>query len=309
MAYIPVVKSILLTGGIGDIIALESFFSDEQRKATETIFYATRAQKTIRQIFEALPNYPNLKRHVIIWEDFNRVFAFHNKNDMVEHINPQQGSTEQDWQNRIKNYQRWMSLLEPVGDYSIATLFPHCNCYFRPYNGSSLLKHKICDISRFCLPGNAEFLQQSENQPRLSHLMTLGTLPKPLSFIIVCPYTVNDRRHPERDFNDQDWEYVKAFLTKRKCFGIVLNIGDDQIPDHPLIINLTNKTSFLESVEILKQAKGYVGIDSSLSVLAAKMFKQPAIAIKSNNSHCYTWAGVYYAPQIEQPFLMRGFHG
>lgn len=307
MTYIPIVKSILLTGGIGDVIALESFFSDEQRQSLESIYYATRAHKTIRQIFEALPNYPSLKRHVIIWEDFSRVFAFHSKNELVEHINPQQGSTEQDWQARISRYQRWMSLLEPVADFSISMRFPQCNCYFRPYNGSSLLKHKIADIFRFCLPGSDEFLLKERH--RIAHLMTLGNLPNPVEFIIVCPCTINDRRDSGRDFKDYDWEFLKAYLTKRRCFGVILNIGDDPVPEHPLLINLTNKTSFLESVEILKKASGYIGIDSSLSVLAAKVFSPPHLAIKSNNNHCYIWSAVYYAPQIEQPFLVKGFQG
>lgn len=307
MVYIPLVKNILFTGGIGDVLAIESFLSNEQRQKLEGIYYATRAHKVIREIFNALPNYPNLKRHVILWDDFSHRFAFHNKNELIEQINPHKGNTEADWNLRISRYQRWQKLLEGVGDYSIAMLFPQCNPFFRPYNGSSPLIHEVANISRFCLPDQDDFLEKEKD--RVAHLMTLGEIPKPLSYIIVCPYTINDRRDSGRDFTAHDWEFLTNYLTKRKCFAVILNIGDDPIPEHPLIINLANQTSFLESIEVLKRAKGYIGIDSSLSVLAAKLFNHPDLMIKSNNNHCYMWAGVYYTPHIESPFLMRGFHG
>lgn len=310
MVYIPIAKNILLTGGIGDVLAIESFFSSEQRRALEGVFYATRAHKVIRQIFQALPNFPNLKRHTILWEDYSKVFAFQSKNEMVEHINIHNGSTEDDWKLRVARYQRWGRILEDVTDYSIAMIFSQCNEHQRPYTGSSVLNHQIADISRFCLPGNSEFPQRPENQHRLSHLLSLGELPAPLKFHIICPYTINDRRNSNRDFNQQDWEFLLNYLTKIKSFGVVLNLGADTIPQHPLIIDLSNQTTFCESVEILKQAKGYIGIDSCLSVLAAKMFLYPNLMVKSHNDHCYMWASVYFAPQVmSQPFLLRHFYG
>lgn len=75
-------NSILITGGIGDFITIESFLNDKERNDLETIFYATRAQETIKKIISVLPNYPNLKNHIVLWNDFSRIFAFHNKEEL-----------------------------------------------------------------------------------------------------------------------------------------------------------------------------------------------------------------------------------
>src|SRR4051812_30688945 len=43
----PLGNSIFLSGSIGDVLALESFFSDDDRAKTTKIFYATRKQAQI----------------------------------------------------------------------------------------------------------------------------------------------------------------------------------------------------------------------------------------------------------------------
>jgi hypothetical protein len=46
-----------------------------------------------------------------------------------------------------------------------------------------------------------------------------------------------------------------------------------------------------------------VGIDSALSVLAAKIFAADRLAIKSRNKHLYSYRHVYYAPHRELAFV------
>jgi hypothetical protein len=272
MAEFPSHKSIVITGGIGDFFAIESFLSDSQRNTIEDVYYGTRAHKQIRLLFSSLPNYPKLKRHVVIIEDFSNRGCFSHRHDMnLEFFT----RNNQD----IERLRRWNIMTNHIADFSIADFFPNCSHGYRAYNNSSFLIHKLTDISRFILPEN---------------------------YIAICPYTVDDRRDSNRDFSKKDWDFVKDFLAKKKCFGVVLNIGNDPVPEHPLIVNMSNQTNLLESVEILKKANGYVGIDSALSVLAVKIFKPPMLIVKSNNNHLFRWAKVYYAPNNSIPFVVSG---
>lgn len=259
-------RNILITGGIGDFITLESFMLESERKSIESIFYATRAQKIIQEISQSLPSFPNLKNHIILWDDFSQRFSFASKNEVITALATKSRKITNNTE-RNKS-ERLFTLLKDITDYSINAIFREIP-NLRPYNNSSLLIHKIADISKFSLPKD---------------------------FFIICPYTPNDRRNPRRDFDKKDWNIILTFLEKIKIPGVVLNIGNDYIPESQYIINMTNASNFCESVEILKLAKGYFGIDSSLSVLAAKLFNEPNLVIKSNNNHCYINKHIYYAP-------------
>ena len=47
-------------------------------------------------------------------------------------------------------------------------------------------------------------------------------------------------------------------------------------------INLTGKTNYFEAIEIVKNSKGFIGIDSSLSIIATQSLPEHSIIIKSN---------------------------
>lgn len=143
------------------------------------------------------------------------------------------------------------------------------------YESSSFLKHKLTDVSKFDLCGD---------------------------FWVVCPYST-DKRIKNRDFDQRDWNNCIKHLEKIECKGVVLNEGLDIVPESERLLNLSNQTSIMEAIEILKLAKGYVGIDSCLSVLAAKLFQD--LIVKSHNPHCYENAGCYYAPHKSFEFLVK----
>ena len=93
-------KSIFLSGGIGDVITLESYFSAEQRRILTTIFYATPQHQAIQELFKALP-YPNLFNHQIVWSDFSKFWCFCSKQDCIEKLRPYVGQpgllSAEDW--------------------------------------------------------------------------------------------------------------------------------------------------------------------------------------------------------------------
>lgn len=253
--------SVFFSGGIGDVLALESFFSEEQRNCLKAVYYGTNKQAGVEAMLKSLPNYPALKQHYTVWNDFSDFWCFYSKVDCIAKLKD--------------NNRRIMPGLVSSKDWSIIVKFGDIKKGRLKYNGSSFLKHKLADVGEYQLPE---------------------------SYIVICPYST-DKRLKERDFTDSDWKECYRYLERTGTKAVVLNEGKDVIPVHSNLIDLSNKTTLPKAIEVLKNAKGYVGIDSSLSVLAAKLFDEPQLVIKSCNQHCYENAVCYYAPKTEFGFL------
>lgn len=159
--------------------------------------------------------------------------------------------------------------LARILDWSIAVEFPKNKTYV----GSSFLIHRLADPPH---PG------------------------KP--YVVVVPHSTWGR-WDNRDFSADDWRMCLAILDELDLLGVVLCREKLEIPDHPRLVNWQGKTGILESVEILKRADGYLGIDSGLSVLAAKLFPGNRLSVKSVWSHCLNWKHVYFAPWMRYDFL------
>lgn len=160
-------------------------------------------------------------------------------------------------------------ILDNVDDWSISRIFSLFHSKYLKYEICSFLSHTFAKVDRFNLPP---------------------------TYITIAPYSINDKRNP-RDFNEQDWKSLTDALIKNNLIGVVLNIGEDPVPNHPNIINLSNQTSIQESIEILRGSIGFVGIDSCLSVIASKMFNENNIFIKSANQWINQHLSAYYSPR------------
>lgn len=256
-------KSILLTGGVGDVFTVESLMTDSERESIQCIYYATRAYKPCLDLFENLPNFPELKKQTVIWKDFSRIFAFNSKKHLTDKLCAYQTNALQDIARK---------LMEPIEDYSIQKIFPED----RPYTYSTFIKYPIADITKFRLPTN---------------------------YYCICPYSNNDKRDIRRDYDHFDWGQTLKILKERNVFGVVINVGEESVPIDPSLINLSNRTSIRDAIEVIKKAKGYIGIDTAFSVLAAKVFPPENIIVKCLNDHCFKWAHVYFKPLTSFEFL------
>lgn len=106
-----------------------------------------------------------------------------------------------------------------------------------------------------------------------------------------------------RNFTLNDWDFIVNCSKKSKFPLVILGLGEYFVPKESNIIDLSNKTTFLESIEILKNGYGYWGIDSVFSVFATKVFPANRLMIKTINTWCLKCAYIYYAPFKEFPFL------
>lgn len=235
--------NILLTGGIGDCLSLESFWSPRFKNSIKHLYLACRNASLIKEIFSKIFEVPI----TILWQKRFPFFCFHNEQEVRRYFN-----------------------LPSVQDWSIEVRFPQLNK--QTFYGSSTLNQTLAECRTF---------------------------PKP--YIIIVPDSPNQTR--DYRMNQNDWNKTIQTLEQQDKLGVILNNGEPSKVQHERLIDLTNQTGILESIEILKKADGYIGIDSFMSILAVQKMDRGNIRIKSTNPHLYRHKEVYYAPHLTFPFL------
>lgn len=158
-----------------------------------------------------------------------------------------------------------------VQDWSVGVVFPRQ----LPYVGSSFLAHGVAD----------------PDEP-------------PAPYVVVVPHSTWGR-WPDRDFSADDWRTCFDFLDREHLYGVVLCRERLPVPEHPRLLDWQGRTTILETVELVKRAEGYVGVDSCLSCLAAMRFPPERLSIKGFNPFLLAWLGTYYGPHEAFPFLNR----
>jgi ADP-heptose:LPS heptosyltransferase len=257
----PPPNSIFLSGGLGDVFAIEAFFDDATRHQLQTICHGTQKMNIIKDVFRGLSSYPNLRNHQNTWDDFSSFWCFYSK-------------TECETKLRHHSIGKTKEFIH-ARDYGIFECFPKIRSGAWKYSQSTFLKERLADVSHFNLPKR---------------------------YLCVCPYS-SDKRITDRDFNSTDWQQLLNYLDDNDMYAVVLNDAMEHVPLSNRIIDLSRRTNIHEAIEVLKASRGYVGIDSSLSVLAAKRFDAESITVKSRNKHCYENKEIYYAPLTDFKFL------
>lgn len=120
---------ILLTCGIGDFVAIESYVTPEERAAVTAVHWATRARESLMSLIPFV--LPNVQEHVVerdTWgAPFTDDFCISSRGQLPE--------------------------LDPaVVDWSVRTFVPEIITGARQYSGSTLVNATLCDIGRLNLP-------------------------------------------------------------------------------------------------------------------------------------------------------------
>ncbi|MDB5350524.1 MAG: hypothetical protein JWN86_1771 [Planctomycetota bacterium] len=171
-----------------------------------------------------------------------------------------------------------------IADWSIAARFVDIIARELHYHPSAFLDHDLAHVERFGLPDRFAVLQ--------------GDTPLNPEY-----------QRAERRIMPGEWAWIAEQLESSGLKGVVLNSHDAQSPpENPNIIDLTGKTTVPESLEILKRAERFYGIDSWLSVYAAMLLPDSAIHVRSVNPWLFYNRVVYY-PTKRKPwsFITKGF--
>jgi hypothetical protein len=264
-------KRILLTGGLGDFLACEAYWSDAEIDSVEEIVWAARGKYGIEQLVEVI--FPNLKKQTVLWDKWCPG-DIPKKGEVF-------GIVDFDHLARLNRSNRWglnLSKYKDVTDWSIRWLFGQIMNGERKFVKTRLWDKKFADISGFSLPEE---------------------------FVVINPYSPNARQGGRRDFTPQEWNAVIEWLHKKNLSGIVINRSDDLIPMDDSLIDFNNRTSVSEGVEICKQGSYFIGVDSWIPAFMTRKLEPNRLAIKSVNDHYMRYQEIYCAPHKNINFIQE----
>lgn len=265
-------KKIFINGGIGDFFAIVSLMPEDERDSVSHIYYATRAEETIRLFSKTI--FKNLKEEVTICTDFTPSESINKNPYLREYVDKFCVLNKQD-------ILRFKCLIAPeelddVEDFSL----------------QKMIEAKIQKRRKY---HNLDIILKIKSK--------LKALPTPDKFIILHPWSDN-QRYKERDFSIKECEAVTEYLEKRRLFGVVINKSNDCWPvKSDYIIDYTNKLNIFHSIDTMKYASGFIGCSSSFSVLAPKLYDINNIVIKAPEAFQYGWWKLYYEPAKFNYFL------
>jgi ADP-heptose:LPS heptosyltransferase len=258
-----------VTFGIGDFIAFESFLTDKEKASLKEIIIfgnknhsnETRCSLIKNNIF-----YNKKIKITIIPKPNMEIIGFtrerasllrsHMSNNLHLANNKYKMLVDYRFYNQNDQYKK---IIE--------------NQNFKNY---SFVKQKLCEVDKFKLP------QQ---------------------YISISAWT-RDNPNSKRLFYIEDWHETMKILKSNNIKGIILNnqklyldnLWVQEILKEDCFINLTGETNYLEAIEIVKNSKGFIGIDGSLSIIATQALQEKSIIIKANNySGAHRLFNYYYS--------------
>jgi hypothetical protein len=130
----------------------------------------------------------------------------------------------------------------------------------------------------------------------------------PKSYVLIQHQTPDRPREQRavRDLDQAEWGLILDRLEKEDKYGVIVNgPAADQPPVHPRLNSLVGKTTYSQTIALLKRASGYWGIASSLCCLASQLFEAKDLWVKGPEAWLRLNRYVYFAPHTEFSFLFN----
>lgn len=148
----------------------------------------------------------------------------------------------------------------------------------KTFNQNKLLNETLI-LKNFDIIREKSIENKAKSSYLLEEISNIKQFNIPEKYCVIVPTTSHDRQFTSNDYYET-FSILENFL---KIKGILisqsnLNIKNDNI------INLSGKIGIHDSIEIMKNSQGYIGIDSYLSIIACQVIKTNKIIIKSNNN-------------------------
>lgn len=181
----------------------------------------------------------------------------------------------------LKEVEHYLKVeLSHVQDWSIKTIFPKILDKTIRYHSDPFLTFHFVEITDIPLPDSYIFIQ--------------GATPD------------NDKFHrSQRDLTGREWMSIVRQLEKMGITGVVVDLPGNPLPPSSYLLDRRGY-SLEQGIEILKdpRCKGYWGIDSVFSILAAHRFRTN-IRVRAVNKHFYEWIDCYMAPHESFKFVTQ----
>jgi hypothetical protein len=257
---------IIITGGIGDFLTIDYFFSYSEKK---NIIFITKQSLKLRKICNF---YNKSNKFYSLYFNFSLYGkpGFDNTHELIKFF-PELINI------KIVNISEYFHVIRNLINSKKIT------------GNSNFFTKKIIDIkNKFNLPEYFALINPYTEDIRLT--------------CIQCNQTHNglQKCRLTRNFVDTDYSNIFAFLKNKTIVGVIISIIPIIIPDmykDVNIINLScNKLSIIDCIELTKQCSYFFGIDSVFSVIASKILPNNHIYIKCNHNHGYTNKDIYWYP-------------
>jgi hypothetical protein len=238
--------SALITGGVGDFLAIEPFILRNNHALT-TIYLATNGHHEIGALIRR--TYPKLQIRNIISNFPKDRYCFLSKEDV-----------RQFFQSRHLALPEYY---ETCHDYSIGHIFPKIKNKSYKFQGSSYVENNLANLDKY-------------------------NLPKQFAAIVTASTRDKSKVSGGRNLNSEEIDHI----VKTTEMPLVCVFCQCDSP-HPGITHHRFSPIF-DSIEIVKRADAYFGVDSCLSVIAGYTLPSNKIFIKSINQHCSDNIECYY---------------
>lgn len=260
----------IVTGGIGDFIALDYLYNFTSNY--DLIFITTHSLSLKKIMNSYFKN--NYFAFYFNFQLYNK-YGFETKKELLENI-PE------------------ISFIKNIDFININDYFPF------------LIKTNLLKI-----PEKMEYLNYTIFDVDKSKIIEKFNLPENIAFISPysknlkidcincnCIHEIKPNCNLTRNFTNLDYFNTIEILKKNNLIGIIISVDKITLPNNTssYFINLSEKVDIIESIEILKKCKYFIGIDSCFSVFATKILKNENIIIKSNNKHLFEFEKIYYYP-------------
>lgn len=236
----------LITGGVGDFLALEPFVMRNNQSLT-TIYLATRGHHEIGSLIRK--TYPKLQIKNIISNFPKDRYCFLSKEDVRQFFQTRRLPLPDHY--------------ETCHDYSIGHIFPKIKKGSYKFQGSSYIENNLANLEKY-------------------------KLPKQFAAIVTASTRDKSKIADGRNLNPEEIDHI----VKTTEMPLVCVFCQCDQP-HPGITHHRFSPIF-DSIEMIKRADVYYGVDSCLSVIAGYTLPSNKIFIKSVNQHCYDNIECYY---------------
>ena len=253
---------IVITYAVGDFIAVESFLTDKEKENLKGIICLSSG-KCIPH-FECIKKskFYNKSCEIICIERPNGIDNFEIRNNLLI-----------DYLNKNLKIDKNKILI----DYNFYNQNDQYKEILKNQNlkNYSFTKEKLCEIDKFELPNK---------------------------YISISAWSYDYKKN--KGFDIEDWYETIKILKYNNIKGVILNnqnwyldnLWFQEILKQDCFISLIGKTNYFEAIEIVKNSKGFIGIDSSLSIIATQALKEKTIIIKaSKTSGAYIRTNYFYS--------------
>lgn len=266
---------LIFSTGIGDAFCLDCLFTQDFRESITEIYWACKYGQPLSYVFKNNFFYKNLKQQYFLKEnDVKNFFESKFGKEYQHHSNPHVckfwhfKDDPSDWNHR--------------DGYELAHQVFGLNEKIKFLNASAILKQK----QTF---NGSSFL----NNANLNDFDWDKYNIFPNEYILVHQSSDNRPKSDISSINEEDWQIIdKISIEQNKKVVIITDQNELKVPlKNYLIINVFNlplEKSLINICALCKYSYYYIGLDSYVGILCAKILNPEKLYIKSYDKNIYS---------------------